>query len=124
MALIDVTTLLSNPKFSDTATLIKRTTSIDNYGRNVTAETSESITCVVQGLGNDDLQKLPNYAASKENIVVHYKGSLYCSDGEGTYSDVILWRGKRYEVTAILENFINYGAGWTKAAATLEDPND
>lgn len=124
MALIDVTNLLSDPDFSDTATLIKRTSSVDSFGRNALIEAEETITCVVQGLGNDDLAKLPTYAASLENIVVHYKGALYCADGAGTYSDIIRWRDKRYEVTAILENLINYGGGWTKAAATLEAPND
>lgn len=119
MALIDVSDLLTDPDFADTVTLITRASTVNSYGEHVITETETEIVAVVQGVDMETLAKLPDGARLSHMITVYYRGTLTAGRADG-YSDIIVWRGKRYQVTEINEDFRNYGAGFTEALCTME----
>jgi galactose-6-phosphate isomerase len=123
MALIDVSELLTDPDFTNTVTLIRRSSTVDTYGENTMVETSSSITAVVQGAANtESLERVPEGARLSDLIDVYYKGQL-TAESPGGYADIIVWQGKRYQVFEVVEDFTNYGAGFTKAVCKLEAVN-
>lgn len=119
MALIDVSELLLDPDFTDQATLIKRYLDVNANGEAVIAEMEIPITAVIQGVNNQDLVKLPDGARLSDAITVYYNGELQ-AEAENGYSDIIVWRGRRYELGPVTENFMNHGAGFTKAICVGE----
>jgi len=119
MARLDVSSILMDPDFADQATLIRRTSSINSFGEHVLAETSTVITAVVQTGDPEMLARLPDGARLSDTIQVWYRGLLQAAQ-PGGYADVILWRGKRYQVHSVIEDFVNYGAGFTSAICLLE----
>ena len=119
MALIDVSELLLDPDFADDAILIKRTLSVNANGEAVISEMEIPITAVIQGVNNKDLVKLPEGARLSDAITVFYQGQLQAESQNG-YSDIIVWCGRRYEVGPVTENFMNHGAGFTKAICVGE----
>lgn len=122
MALIDVSELLTDPDFTNTVTLIRRASSVNSYGENVLTETSSSITAVVQGANTETLERVPEGARLSDLIDVYYKGVLHAESPSG-YADVIVFGGKRYQVFQVIEDFMNFGAGFTKAVCKLEPVN-
>jgi hypothetical protein len=122
MALIDVSELLTDPDFTNTVTLIRRASSVNSYGENVLTETSSSITAVVQGANTETLERVPEGARLSDLIDVYYKGVLHAESQSG-YADVIVFGGKRYQVFQVIEDFMNFGAGFTKAVCKLEPVN-
>lgn len=120
MARIDVSDILSDPDFLDSLTLIKRLSSVNEYGEHVIKESSCCIQASVQSVGTEDLQRLPEGARLQDVITVYYRGELMPERKNG-YADVLVWGGKRYQVAGIDENFINFGRGFTKAICRMED---
>lgn len=124
MADIDVTELLTDPDFADQYGIIVRSATISAKGRNeLTEQPLVTVTGVVQDADQETLNKYPDLATLSNVIAVWYKGRLNCESVDG-YSDVILWKGKRYEAAVIDEDWMNYGAGWTKALCTLQKVNN
>lgn len=122
MALIDVSELLTDPDFTNTVTLIRRASTVDTYGENVMTETQSTITAVVQGANTESLERVPEGARLSDLIDVYYKGQLTTESPSG-YADIIVWGGKRYQVFEVVEDFMNFGAGFTKAVCKLEAVN-
>lgn len=122
MALIDVSELLTDPDFTNTVTLIRRASTVNTYGENVMTETQSTITAVVQGANTESLERVPEGARLSDLIDVYYKGQLTAESPSG-YADVIVWGGKRYQVFEVVEDFMNFGAGFTKAVCKLEAVN-
>ena len=122
MALIDVSELLTDPDFTNTVTLVRRSSTVDTYGENTMVETSSSITAVVKGANTESLERVPEGARLSDLIDVYYKGQL-TAESPGGYADIIVWQGKRYQVFEVVEDFMNYGAGFTKAVCKLEAVN-
>lgn len=123
MALIDTSDLLLDPDFADSATLITRASSVNSYGEHVMVETQSTITVVVQGANTEVIDRMPEGARLSDIITVHYRGKLNAESVNG-YADVIVWQGKRYQVKEVEEDFMNYGAGFTKANCILEPVNN
>jgi hypothetical protein len=88
----------------------------------VLTETSSSITAVVQGANTETLERVPEGARLSDLIDVYYKGVLHAESPSG-YADVIVFGGKRYQVFQVIEDFVNFGAGFTKAVCKLEPVN-
>jgi hypothetical protein len=65
---------------------------------------------------------VPEGARLSDLIDVYYKGQL-TAESPGGYADIIVWQGKRYQVFEVVEDFMNYGAGFTKAVCKLEAVN-
>lgn len=122
MARIDVSDILADPDFLDSLTLIRRSSSVNEYGEHVMTESSCFIRASVQSVGTEDLQRLPEGARLQDVITVYYRGELMPERKNG-YADVLVWGGKRYQVAGIDENFINFGRGFTKAMCRMEDAN-
>ena len=122
MALIDVSELLTDPDFTNSVTLIRRSSTVNSYGENVMVETSSTITAVVQAVGTETLERVPEGARLSDLLDVFYKGALH-AESPGGYADVIVWGGKRYQVFEVVEDFMNFGAGFTKAVCKLEAAN-
>lgn len=122
MALIDVSELLTDPDFTNTVTLIRRASTVNTYGENVMTETQSTITAVVQGANTESLERVPEGARLSDLIDVYYKGQL-TAESPGGYADIIVWQGKRYQVFEVVEDFMNFGAGFTKAVCKLEAVN-
>lgn len=122
MALIDVSELLTDPDFTSTVTLIRRASTVNTYGENVMTETQSTITAVVQGANTESLERVPEGARLSDLIDVYYKGQLTAESPSG-YADIIVWGGKRYQVFEVVEDFMNFGAGFTKAVCKLEAVN-
>lgn len=122
MALIDVSELLTDPDFTNTVTLIRRASTVNTYGENVMTETQSMITAVVQGANTESLERVPEGARLSDLIDVYYKGQLTAESPSG-YADIIVWGGKRYQVFEVVEDFMNFGAGFTKAVCKLEAVN-
>jgi len=119
MALIDVSDLLRDPDFTNVVTLIRRAVAVNEHGENVMTETPCYITAVVQGDNTETLDKLPEGARLSDVITVFYRGTL-TAEWPGGYADIIVWQGKRFQVKEVAEDFLNYGAGFTKALCVLE----
>ena len=122
MALIDVSELLTDPDFTNTVTLIRRASTVNTYGENIMTETQSTITAVVQGANTESLERVPEGARLSDLIDVYYKGQLTAESPSG-YADIIVWGGKRYQVFEVVEDFMNFGAGFTKAVCKLEAVN-
>jgi len=122
MALIDVSELLTDPDFTNTVTLIRRASTVNTHGENVMTETQSTITAVVQGANTESLERVPEGARLSDLIDVYYKGQLTAESPSG-YADIIVWGGKRYQVFEVVEDFMNFGAGFTKAVCKLEAAN-
>lgn len=122
MALIDVSDLLRDPDFTNVVTLIRRSVTVNVHGENVMTENACYITAVVQGDNTETLEKLPEGARLSDVLTVYYRGTL-TAERPGGYADIIVWGGKRYQVKEVIEDFLNYGAGFTKAICVLEAVN-
>lgn len=122
MALIDVSFLLTDPDFTNQVTLIRRSVDINTYGEGQLTETQSTITAVVQGDNAETLELVPEGARLSDMITVWCRGQL-TAEQPGGYADIIVWGGKRYQVKEVSEDFMNFGAGFTKAICMLEPVN-
>lgn len=122
MALIDVSDLLRDPDFTNVVTLIRRASSVNSHGEHIMAESQCLITASIQGVNAEDLVKLPEGARLSDVITVYFRGELQPEAPNG-YADVIVWNGRRYAVKTVDENFMNFGAGFTRALCVMEKPN-
>lgn len=120
MADIDTSELMFDPDFVDEVGLINRASAANSKGRNELTETEPLMVLMsVQGPQAKDFVRYPDLINFESVISVWYCGSLM-ADGQGVYSDIILWRGKRYQVHKIDEDYMNFGGGFTKAFCTQE----
>jgi hypothetical protein len=122
MAKIDVSDLLRDPDFTDVITLIKRKSEVNEYGENVLTEYPCQIVAVVQGANTETMTKLPEGARLGDMVDVYYQGTL-TAERKGGYADIIVYSGKRYQVKEVVEDYLNHGAGFTKAVCVLEPVN-
>ena len=120
MALIDVSDLLRDPDFTNVVTLVRRSSSINEHGEHVMTETPCNILASVQGANAEDIVRLPEGARLSDIITVYYRGDLQ-PESKGGYSDLIVWQGRRYTVKIVDENFMNFGAGFTRAICVMEE---
>ncbi len=120
MALIDVSDLLRDPDFTNVVTLIRRASTINAHGEHVMTETPFNIVASVQGINTADLVRLPEGARLQDLITVYYRGDLQAESKDG-YADIIVWQGHRYQVRTVDEEFMNFGAGFTRAICSMEE---
>jgi hypothetical protein len=120
---IDITELLSDPDFTDQLQLIKRTETIGDDGRTILAEAASTITVVVQAPEASILIRYPDLAEYNSKVCIWYRGELSVA-GEGTYADMIVWRNRRWQAWRIVEDYMNWGAGWTMAIFVAEETVD
>lgn len=119
MAQIDVSELLDDPDFTDSATLIRRAAAVNEYGETVLTETSTTIAAVIQDGDPEVLARLPDGARWSDYIRVYYRGVLAAESPDG-YADIIVFNGRRFIVRTVDESFSNWGAGFTMAHCVTE----
>lgn len=123
MAMLDVSDILLDPELTDLVTLIHRQSNVNGHGENELTETVvPNVRMCVQGAGPEALERVPDAARLSDLITVYYRGEL-TAESPGGYCDVIMWRGRRYQVKVIPSNYMNFGAGYTMADCLLEAAN-
>lgn len=120
MGQIDVSELLVDPDFVEQTpvTVISRTSTVNNRGRNELAEVSRNVIAVVQPASGNTLKRLPDGAQLSRWCTVYTQQTLK-EGGEGGYPDIVVWKGRRYQVQLVAD-YSNWGAGWTRADCELE----
>ena len=123
MATIDTSELLIDSDFTDGAILISRAQTINEFGETELITTSMPITVVVQNGAADALNRVQEGAQLIDSITVWYRVVLKLEAVNG-YADIIVWRGRNYQVKTIGEDFQNFGVGFTKAVCEIMRPNN
>ena len=121
MPFLDVTRVLSNPRFADAATVTRTTVAVDpQTGRTVETTTETAISVVVTSDKGRNLQRNPEAAISTGSILMH-STFRFTEGGEGLDADIVTWNGRRYTVVTV-DDYSRYGAGFTCATCRLLAP--
>ncbi|WP_423854274.1 hypothetical protein [Acinetobacter guillouiae] len=119
MARLDVSDVLLDPDFMDTGIICNRTSVIvGNNGRSQESTTSTTFTGVVTTNSGLNMDRQPDGTLIKGAINIHTKFALISGDTE-TKADEIVWKGKTYIVSQVLDN-LHYGQGFVKAICELK----
>lgn len=117
---LDVTRVLANPLFADTASVIRTSVTVDPVtGRTVETQTTMPISVVVTSDKGRNLQRNPEAALSEGSIIVHSTFTL-TEGGNGVDADIIDWNGRKWTVVTV-DDYSRYGAGFTCAMCRLLD---
>jgi len=120
MARINVSRILRSPQFTDDIVIYRRLAVVNEFGEEVLTDSDPiNDVAVVQNASVNDLKFLPDSAELSNSIAVYYNGILNL-ETETTYADVIMWKGKRYQVEN-LEAWDNWGQGFFKAICLQVD---
>lgn len=119
MADLDVTELLSDPDFIDALGVIRRSVAFSAGAAVVTDAPEATIYGSVQPAGADDLELLPEGTRLHDSLVLYTLAAVapQTDDGPG---DVLVWKGYRWVVRAVPEDWSHFGAGYRKALAVKE----
>lgn len=119
MARIDVSDVLLDPDFMDTGIVCNRTAVIvGNNGRSQETKTSTPFAGVVTTNSGLNMDRRPDGTLIKGAINIHTKFALISGNTE-TKADEIVWQGKTYIVSQVLDN-LHYGQGFVKAICELK----
>ncbi|ENW20965.1 hypothetical protein GPS59_12790 [Acinetobacter haemolyticus] len=119
MARLDVSDVLLDPDFMDTEIVCNRTAVIvGNNGRSQETVTSSTFSGVVTTNNGLNMDRRSDGTLIKGAINIHTKFALSSGNSE-TKADEIVWRGKTYIVTQVLDN-LHYGQGFVKAICELK----
>ena len=121
MGQIDVTDLLGDPDFVDPIIIINRATTVGTNGENILKECSNKTWGSVQPISGITLQRLPEELRVANVKSFWVKGAII-ADAKGKYSDVIVSRGVRYNVTFVFD-WTNWGSGWTEGTCVQVKPS-
>jgi hypothetical protein len=119
MPLLDVSDVLLDPDFADTAVLIRTGVTVDTAtGRTISGPVETQILCVVTSDRGQNLRRMPDAAASEGSIIVHSTVTFTEGDGAGLDADIIRWQGRDWTVITV-DDYSRYGAGFTVATCRL-----
>lgn len=121
MGQIDVSDILLDPDFAEACALIHRVPSVNSFGENFLTETTVNTFGCVQPASGKAIQRLPE-ALRIENLQTFWIKAPIVADATGAYTDVILWKGNRYNVK-LVSDWTNWGEGWTEGLCVLEKPS-
>ena len=122
MADLDVSELFTDPDFTDPITVIQRTATVGENGKNIIVENCVSAIASVQSPNADTLKRLPEAARISGAKTFFTNTPVSADTNPGDYSDVIVWKCKRYQVINVFP-WENWGAGWFKVEAIVEAPS-
>lgn len=119
MAQIDVSDLLLDPDFIDNISVIRRVSTVNDFGKIEIVETIIQTVGSVQPASAKTLSRLP------EELQVADVRSFFvklpvCQDGTSQYPDIIVFQGGRFQVKTAAP-WLNYGAGWNEGIAVREN---
>ncbi|OEY95987.1 hypothetical protein BJD20_12825 [Acinetobacter proteolyticus] len=119
MARLDVSDVLLDPDFMDTGIVCNRTAVIvGNNGRSQETITTTTFAGVVTTNSGLNMDRRPDGTLIKGAINIHTKFALSSGNTE-TKADEIVWQGKTYIVSQVLDN-LHYGQGFVKAICELK----
>lgn len=115
---LDVSRVLRNPLFADSAAVIRTTVTVDALtGRTVKAPSETPISVVVTSDKGRNLQRNPEAALSTGSIIVH-SNFRFTEGGDGVDADIVRWNGNDWTVVTV-DDYSRYGAGFTVATCRL-----
>ena len=115
---LDVSDVLSDPLFADSAIVIRTAVSVDQAtGRTVKAPVETPISIVVTSDKGQNLRRTPDAAISTGSIIVH-SVFRFTEGGNGVDADVLRWNGQDWTVVTV-DDYSRYGAGFTAATCRL-----
>lgn len=118
MAQLDVSEVLTDPMFLDPFIIIRRTSTVTDFGRNDITEEQINAIGSVQAADGDTLAMLPE-AARLSDVRNIFTRTVLIADVAGGYPDLILWKGNRYQTLKVTP-WGNYGSGWYKCTCVDE----
>lgn len=120
MADIDTSELMYDPDFCDTVQLIRRTQVMIKGYNEISEAAPVDVLMSVQGPKAEDFQRFPDLANLKSVKAFWFNGS-FSTEADDTYTDIVIWRGQRYQIHIVDEDYTNFGAGGhMKAFGALE----
>jgi hypothetical protein len=119
MALIDVSDLLNDPDFVNEFTVVRRTSTVNDFGENIIGDTNICAIGSIQAGNGDTLRRLPEAARKENAITVYTKTELKADNNSNGYSDIIVWKNQRFQVL-VISPWGNYGAGWYQCDCIME----
>jgi hypothetical protein len=120
MALIDVSELINDPCFCDDAMVELCNESIDDYGMNSQVCTPPiNDRFVFQDTTADDYIRFISHTFVANSVTVYAKGA-YFDDISVAY---LTWRGKRWVLKVVAEDYRNHGMGYQKCLFVLDEKN-
>lgn len=122
MALLNVSGILTDPRFASSFDVERSVKATGDDGRTKTrTETFPGLVGSVQPADGTQLQRLPDGSNLQGAIAIFTRNRLTNGD-RFTFidADTVLWKGHRYTVLSI-KDWTNYGAGHVEAVATLAD---
>lgn len=123
MALLDVSSILLDPDFTELVTVRRRLQNIDTYGRPAVIETDyPNIVAVVTAGSPNDLKREDDYASFMRSITVVLQFRVR-GQTEGYLPDIIVWRGNNFIVDSF-DPYPQFGNGFYQVSAQSMDRND
>ena len=122
MALLDVTSILTDADISDVFTVQRRQETIDANGWGQQSSVSFVAIGVITAVSPNDLQRAENYQALTRSISVVTKFALRGATA-GYQSDVVVWKGSRFLVKHV-DLYPHFGPGFFQAECSSMTTQD
>lgn len=120
MAQIDVTELLTDPDFVDKIQVVTRRDRVDGLGENQLTENTLNTVGSVQPASGKNIQRLPEALRVANVMDFFFKGEIIATE-PGKYSSILVFKNRRFQVQTI-QDWSNWGAGWTQGTCVAEIP--
>lgn len=116
---LDVSDVLLDPDFwTNDLVCNRQSVVVGDNGRSQESKTSTTFAGVVTTNNGLNMDRRPDGTLIKGAINIHTKFALSSGDSESK-ADEIVWRGKTYIVSQVLDN-LHYGQGFVKAICELK----
>jgi hypothetical protein len=123
MALLDVSSVLLDPDFTELVTIKRRAQTDDGHGRIITVDTIyPNIVAVLCAASPEDLTRETDYGAFMRSIRVVLQFRIR-GQTEGYLPDVVVWRGNNFIVDSF-DPYPQFGNGFYQAICQSMDRND
>jgi hypothetical protein len=120
MANIDLSDLFNDFDLTDPIPLIRRKSFVDDNGLNQLIEYPPvQIFGSVQPPSGRTLKLMPDLLQADGAIEIWTSSALQ-SASKNLYGDIIIWQNSRYEVLGPVDDWQNFGGGFTHVVATLK----
>lgn len=123
MPFLDVTEVLSDPDFATTISVIRNTTTVDNFGETqISPVETDDIIAVVTPATSNDLKRMAETERLSGAIAIYTTYRLSAggtqTDGSTATADIVTWQGRQYTVFSV-DDWTQFGGGFIRATATM-----
>lgn len=120
MAQVDVTQLLTDPDFVDKMQVISRFPRVNSLGENLITEQVLNTIGSVQPASGKTIQRLPEALRVANVMDFFFKGQIVATE-PGKYTSILVFKGRRFQVQ-LIQDWSNWGSGWTQGTCVAEIP--